>query len=123
MVTESPICWNMPWPRTRIPRNTGPSLHGAVNAQHFQLQFNRNVGATNLTYIAQTTGRPGGPWTNLMSYSVASGWTAEISGATWAESVPASLPPDQFVVTTITDPAAVGSAGSITRFYRLAVHP
>jgi hypothetical protein len=102
--------------------NTTPSVTGLVAGNQFQFNFHRNTAATNLTYVVQTTDALGGGWTNLMTYTSASGWVANVVGATASESTPQSVPPNQYVTATITDPTDLTTLGAGSRFYRLAVH-
>lgn len=96
------------------------TISGNIGGNHFQLQFHRNVSATDLTYTAQVANSLDGPWTNLMTYTRATDWEADTEGATASESVPFNVPPDQYVIVTITDPADLTS-GTGSRFFRLSV--
>jgi hypothetical protein len=102
--------------------NTTQSLDGMVSSNHFQLEFRRNTTATDLTYTVQAAATVDGPWIDLMTYTAAAGWVADTAGATASESVPENVPPDQYVIATITDPAVVGTLGSGSRFYRFSAH-
>ena len=104
------------------PISSGPdgTISGNIVGNQFQLRFHRNVSATDLTYTAQVADSLAGPWTNLMTYTRATGWTAATTGATASESVPFNVSPDQYVEATITDPADLTSGGG-NRFYRLSV--
>jgi len=91
-----------------------------VTSNRFEAAFHRNVTATNVTYVLQSASSLGGSWTKVATYTALAGWTANLSGATVSESVPFNVPPDQYVVSTITDPTVV--RGAKARFYRLQVH-
>jgi len=97
------------------------TISGNIGGNHFQLQFHRNVSATDLTYTAQVANSLAGPWTNLMTYTRATDWEADTEGATASESVPFDVPPDQYVIVTITDPVDLTS-GTGSRFFRLSVN-
>ena len=99
--------------------NMNAGISGRVVSNDFQLQFNQNVSATDLTLVVQQTSRFGGTWTNLMTYTGTGGWTANTVGVTRSQSSPIGSPPDQYAVVTITDPALVSSTRN--RFYRLIV--
>ena len=103
--------------------NTNNSISGIISGNQFQVQFNRNTTATNITYVVQSADSLAGPWSNLMTYTTAGGWTANVAGASAAESVPLSTPPDQFVMVTVTDPSDVTALTSGGRCYRLWVYP
>jgi len=104
------------------PTYPGPdgTISGNIVGNQFQLQFHRNVSATDLTYIAQFASSLAGPWTNLMTYTRATGWVANTVGATASESVTFNVSPEQYVAATITDPTDLTlNAGN--RFFRLSV--
>ena len=100
--------------------NPGSSLTGGIAGNQFQVQFNRNSLATNITYVVQAVGSLDVPWTDLMTYTAAAGWVANTAGATASESLPVIVAPDHFVPVTITDPTAASDTAS--RFFRLRVH-
>jgi hypothetical protein len=100
--------------------DTNAQIVGMVTSNRFEVTFHRNVKATNLTYVLQSAASLGASWTNVATHTALAGWTANLSGATISESEPFDVPPDQYVVSTITDPTAV--PGAKARFYRLQVH-
>jgi hypothetical protein len=102
--------------------NPTGSISGAISNNQFEVQFDRNTTATNITYVVQTADALYGPWTDLMTYTVSSGWTANVAGSTASESVPNSIPPNQYVFTAVVDPTLVTGASVSDRFYRLLVH-
>jgi hypothetical protein len=96
------------------------TISGNIVGNQFQVQFHRNVSATDLTYAAQFANSLAGPWTNLMTYTRATGWVTNTAGATASESVPFDVSPEQYVAATITDSADLASGGG-NRFYRVSV--
>jgi len=96
------------------------TISGNIVGNQFQLQFHRNVSATDLTYTAQFANSLDGPWTNLMTYTRAASWVADTEGVTASESVPFDVSPEQYVEVTITDPADLMS-GAGNCFFRLSV--
>jgi hypothetical protein len=96
-------------------------ISGNIVGSQFQLQFHRNVSASDLTFNAQFADSLDGPWTNLMTYTHATGWVADIAGATASESITFDVSPEQYVDVTVTDPEDLNS-GEGTRFYRLIVN-
>jgi hypothetical protein len=97
------------------------TFFGALDGQQFQLYFRRNTGASDLTYIVQTSGTLL-LWSNLITYTAASGWLANLPGASASESAPSGIAPDQFVNVTITTSTNVTAAGATNQFLRLQVH-
>jgi hypothetical protein len=97
-------------------------LVGTIISNRFQLHFNRNTSATDLTYTAETGPLLTGPWSNLVTFS-GSGWMTNKLGATVTESGPTGSPPDQHVQVIITDPANTSSTSAPDGFYQLKVHP
>ncbi len=98
------------------------SVGGAIVANHFQVKFRRNTSATNLTFSVQVASAIDS-WSNLITYTAATGWVADVAGAAAVESAPLGTPPDTYVNVTVTDPNLVLASGSASRFFRLAVHP
>jgi hypothetical protein len=95
-----------------------PPVAGAVVTNLFQLQFNRNISATDLTYTVQATPfLNNSTWSNVVT-CVAGAWVTNTPGAMVTESAPAGSPPDQSVQVTITDPTDVTSTN---RFFQLKV--
>lgn len=100
--------------------DTNRPITGIIVSNYFQLQFNRNTAATDLTYSADVTADFSGAWTNLVTYVPGTGWVTNTAGSIVSESAPTGSPPDEHVQVTITDPA---SATDFTRFFRLNVQP
>jgi hypothetical protein len=94
------------------------TVSGSIVASHFQLHLRRNTSATNLTYVVQA-GTALGVWSDVMTYTAASGWTANVAGATASESGMNGTAPDAYIDVTVTDPTVAGSGN---RFFRLVVH-
>jgi hypothetical protein len=101
--------------------DTNPPLSGIIVSNRFQLQFNRNTSATDLTYTAQVTPALDGDWSNLMTYFANGGWITNTPGSTVTESGTPGSAPDQHTQVTITDPTDTTSATN--RFFRLQVQP
>jgi hypothetical protein len=102
--------------------DTNAPLFGSIVINHFQLQFNRNTSATDLTYSAQASPALNSTWSNLMSYLAgSSAWTTNTPGSTVSESGPSGSPPDQHVHVTITDPVNTTSPAATNRFFQLKV--
>jgi hypothetical protein len=95
-------------------------LFGSIVSNHFQLQFNRNTSATNLTYTAQVAQSITGTWSNLLTFLV-TGWVTNTPNATVTESAPSGSPPDQRVHVTIVDPVNTTNSAATNRFFRLNV--
>jgi hypothetical protein len=93
--------------------NTNRPLVGATVSNQFQLQFNRNLSATDLTYSAQAAFGFGSDWSNIMTFLPNSGWHTNFSGATVIESDPIGSPPDAHVQVIITDPVDPASTNRI----------
>jgi hypothetical protein len=104
------------------PTSPGPDgmISGYIIGNQFQLQFHRNVSATDLTYTAQFANSLAGPWTDLMTFTRATGWVADTVGATASESGTFNVSPDQYMVVTITDPTDL-TLGTGNLFFRLSV--
>ena len=95
-------------------------LIGTIVSNHFQLEFDRNTSATDLTYTAEAASDLNGAWSNLLTY-LAGGWITNTSDSTVTESAPSGSPPDQSVHVTITDPVDTTAATATNRFFRLNV--
>ncbi|HEY2083668.1 MAG TPA: Calx-beta domain-containing protein [Verrucomicrobiae bacterium] len=95
-----------------------PPLAGAIAANLFQLQFDRNTSATDLTYAVQGTPLLNSTWSNVMTFMPGGGWVTNTPGSTVTESAPSGSPPDQRVRVTITDPTDVTSTN---RYFQLKV--
>ena len=98
--------------------NTNNSITGAISAGHFQVQFDRNTSATDMTYVVQVTATLGGTWTDLLTYASATGWVLNTGEATVLESATTGVPPDQYVSVMID----LGPPGQSSQFLRLSVH-
>jgi hypothetical protein len=94
---------------------------GVLAGQQFQLHFRRNISASDLTYLVQASGTLL-LWSNLMTWTAANGWVANLPGASAAESATNGVAPDQFVDVTITTSTNVTAAGATNQFLRLQVH-
>jgi Calx-beta domain len=94
---------------------------GNLVGQQFQLHFRRNTSASNLTYLVQTSSTLLS-WSNLMTYTAASGWATNLPGASASESTTNGIPPDQYVNVTITTSTNVTTSGVANQFLRLQVH-
>jgi hypothetical protein len=101
--------------------DTTPPVLGSIVSNHFQLQFNRNTFATDLTYSAQATVSITGSWSNLLTYSTSTGWVTNTPGSIVTESAPTGSPPDQPATVKITDPVNTASPGVSNRFLRLKI--
>jgi hypothetical protein len=94
---------------------------GFVLSNRFQLRFSQNLSATDLTYAAQASGVPASPWTNLATFTAATGWVTNTPGYTLSISPPVGSPPDQRVTITVSEPAILKPAGPQQRFFRVTV--
>jgi hypothetical protein len=92
---------------------------GTPLSNRFELLFNRNTSATDLTYTARAASGFPGVWSNLMTYHFGTGWTTNTPGSTVTESAPTGSPPNQTVQVIITDPA---NPASTNRLFQLNVH-
>lgn len=101
--------------------HTNPPLTGTIVSNHFQLQFNLNTFATDLNYTAQASATLIGGWSNLATFSAASGWVTNAPGTTVIQSAPTGSPPSEPAAVTIRDPVNTTSAGTTNRFFRLNV--
>ncbi len=100
--------------------NTTHPLLGIAISNHFNLQFNRNLSATDLTYSAAANFGFPGIWSNLATYLPGTGWTTNTPGSTVTESGTNGSPPNQTVGVIITDPV---DPATTNRIFRLQVHP
>ena len=100
--------------------NTNSSPAYTVSGTRFQLAFNRNTSAADITYAVEYSDDLQ-VWNSLMTYNAASGWVTNLAGATVAESAPTGPVPDQFVAAAITDATDLPTATD-PRFFRLRVH-
>lgn len=92
---------------------------GTIVTNHFQLQFNRNTSATDLTYSINVTPDLTATSSNLVTYF--NGWTTNTPGTMVSESEPIGSPPDQTIQVIVTDP--VDTTTSTQRFFELKVQP
>ena len=97
------------------------SFTGNLVGQKFQLHFPRNTSASDIAYIVETSGTLM-TWSNLMTYTAASGWVTNLTGARVSESSSNGVPPDQYVNVTITTSTNVTSPVLTNQFLRLEVH-
>ncbi len=98
--------------------DTNKPVIGTAVANQFQLQFNRNTAATDLTFSARAAADFSGNWSNIMTFMPGSGWQTNLPGSTAIESDPVGAPPDAHVQVIITDPV---DPASTNRFFQLKV--
>lgn len=101
--------------------NTNRPLLGTIVSNHFQLQFNRNLSATDMTYIVQAALGITNNWSNLVTYLPESGWLTNTPGTTVTESNTTGLVPDAHVQVTITDPVDTTTPSATNRLFQLKV--
>ena len=94
---------------------------GNLVGKQFQLHFPRNTSASDITCIVQTSDTLT-TWSNLMTFTAASGWVTNLAGASVSETSSNGVPPDQYVNVTITSSTNVTAAGLTNQFMRLQVH-
>jgi Calx-beta domain len=99
--------------------NTNPFTGNLVGNQ-FQLYFPRNTSADDITYILQTSSTLL-IWSNLMTFTAASGWVTNMPGADVSESSSNGVPPGQYVNVTIMSSTNI-MAGATNQFLRLQIH-
>ena len=102
-------------------RANSNSFTGILVGQQFQLHFPRNTSASDITYNVQSSGTLI-TWSNLMTYTGASGWVTNVAGTTMAESSTNGSAPDQYVNVTITTSTNMTAMGSTNQFLRLEVN-
>jgi len=102
--------------------DTNKPLTGGIISNHFQLQFNRNTSATNLTYTARVTPLSSKTWSNLVTLPARASWITNMPGSIVTESAPSGSPPNQHVRVTVTDPVKATSAPT-NRFFQIKVQP
>lgn len=93
---------------------------GRVVGGNFQLVFPRNTAATDLTYNIQSS-IDVNSWSNLLTFTAATGWVTNVSGVTVSESSATGLPPNQFVTVTSTTATNI-TGGPGDQFLRLEVN-
>ncbi len=97
--------------------NTNP-FTGTLAGNEFQLHFPRNTAASDLTYLVQSSATLM-TWSNLLTFTAASGWVTNLAGATVSESATNGLPPSPCVNVTVTISTNVTAAAE--QFLRLGV--
>lgn len=103
------------------PNVAGTNLFtGTLVGPQFQLHFPRNTSASDLTYLVQWSGDLS-VWSNVLTYTAASGWVTNLPGASVSESAPVGVPPDQSVNVTATTSTNV-TTGASAQFLRLQIH-
>jgi hypothetical protein len=75
---------------------------GRVATNSFEMRLRRNLSATDVAFSVQSSATVRGPWTNVASYSAATGWTTNAIGFSVVESGASGAPPDQFVNVTVS---------------------
>jgi hypothetical protein len=99
--------------------NTNP-FNGSLNGNQFQLTFPRNLAASDITYNVQNSADLN-LWSNLLTFTAATGWVTNVDGASVSESTTNGLLPNQYVnVTATTSTNATGNATN--QFLRLQIH-
>jgi hypothetical protein len=93
---------------------------GNFSGQQFQIQFPRNTSASDITCTVQTSGNLT-TWSNLLTYTAATGWVTNVNGAAVSESSTNGISPNQFVNVTITSPTNL-TASAANQFFRLQIH-
>lgn len=101
--------------------DTNRPVAGSIVSNHFQLQFNRNTFATDLSYTVEAAGSLTSSWSDLLTYSSATGWVTNLPGSTVIESAPTGSPPDEPAGVTITDPVNSSGPATTNRFFRLQI--
>jgi Calx-beta domain len=101
--------------------DTNRPVAGSIISNHFQLQFNRNTFATDLSYTVEASGSLTDSWSDLLTYSWPAGWVPNLPGSTVIESAPTGSPPDQPANVTITDPVNTSGPAATNRFFRLEI--
>ncbi len=99
--------------------NTNPFM-GYLAGQQFQLHFLRNTTAGDLTYIVQSSFDLY-DWSNLLTFTAASGWITNVPGSGVSESPTNGTPPNQYVNVTVT--VSTNTAATTNQFLRLEVNP
>jgi hypothetical protein len=94
---------------------------GAIVSNHFEIQFNRNISATDMTYLVEATLGFTNTWSNLVTYLPGNGWLTNTPGSTVAESAATNSPPDARVKVTISDPVDTTDPAFTNRFFQLKV--
>jgi hypothetical protein len=92
----------------------------SLAGKQFQLHFPRNISASDITCIVQASTNLI-TWSNLMTYTAASGWVTNTAGTTVAESATNGVPPNQYVNVTVTSSTNV-TLNAKDQFLRLQIH-
>lgn len=99
--------------------NTNP-FSGTLAGNQFQIHFPRNTSASDITYVLRTSSTLM-TWSDLMTFTAATGWVTNQPGATVVESPTNGVPPAEYVNVTITSSTNL-TANSTNQFLRLDVH-
>ncbi|MGH7941897.1 MAG: Calx-beta domain-containing protein [Limisphaerales bacterium] len=99
--------------------NTNP-FACKVSGNRFQLDFPRNTSASDITYAVESS-LDLINWSNLMTFTAASGWVADFPGVTAFESSTNGNAPNQSVNVAITISTNLASSAP-RQFLRLEVH-
>jgi hypothetical protein len=99
--------------------NTNPFI-GKLVGKQFQLHFPRNTSASDITYLVQASGNLS-IWSNLLTFTAASGWITNTPGVTVSESPTNGSPPAQSVNVTATTSTNVMLVAT-NQFLRLQIH-
>lgn len=99
--------------------NINPFVASIVG-QKFLLRFPRNTSASDLTYLVQSSANLS-LWSNLLTYTAATGWVTNQPTAGVSESASNGVPPSQYVNVTVTGSTNVTS-GATNQFLRLQIH-
>ena len=103
------------------PNVTGTNrFTGHLVGQQFQVHFPRNTSASDLTCLVQSS-LDLSAWSDLLTYTAASGWVTNLPGAAVSESAPGGVPPDESVNVTATASTNV-TTGAGAQFLRLQIH-
>ncbi|HWQ93228.1 MAG TPA: pyrrolo-quinoline quinone [Clostridia bacterium] len=99
--------------------NSENGVRGSLSSGRFELQFCRNLTATDLTYAVQRTTNLIGPWTNVATFTTANGWVINDAGFTLSEAGVTGSAPDEHVNVTL---AQGGPAATVLRaFFRILI--
>jgi hypothetical protein len=101
--------------------DTNRPVLGSIISNHFELQFNRNTSATDVTYLVRATLGFTNNWSNLVTRLPGGGWLTNAPGSTVTESPVSNSPPDAHVQVTITDPVDTTDPAATNRFFQLKV--
>jgi hypothetical protein len=103
-----------------LPDSNRP-LFGSIISNHFELQFNRNLSATDMTYTVLATLSATNAWSNLVTYLPGIGWQTNTLGSTVTESETTNFSPDPHVQVNIIDPLDTTDPAATNRFFQLKV--